>query len=83
MLQTVWRWRRVLGPTGFHVYGMESICRTCAAGGDQMPNILKTNLFLILAISLGLQIDIRDLYAPNNKCVTSPSSLLTPLIGHQ
>jgi hypothetical protein len=84
ILQTVWRWKCVRGPTGvFHVYGMEWICQTYATGGDQMPNILKTNIFLILAISMGLQIDIRDLYAPNNKYVTSPSSSLTPLIGHQ
>jgi len=35
----------------------------------KMPDTLKTNVFLILAISLGLRIDIRDLYPPNNKSV--------------
>jgi len=81
ILQTVWRWRCLLGPTGFlDLFDMEVIYRAFAAEGDQMPDILKTNLFLISAISMGLQVDIRDLYAPNNKYVTSPSSLSTPLI---
>jgi len=76
ILQTVWRWRCVKGPTGvFYVPGIEAICQTFTADGDQMPDILKTNIFLALAIALGVQIDIRDLYAPNDKCVTSQSSL--------
>jgi len=54
-----------------------------AADGDEMPNILKTNLCLTLAISLGLQIDIHDLYAPNNKCVAFPFFPLTLLIELQ
>ena len=84
ILQTVWRWRYLLGPTGFfELYDMEEIYRAFAAEGDQMPDILKTNLFLISAIAMGLQVDIRDLYAPNNKYVTSPSSLPTPLIEQQ
>ena len=62
---------------------MVLMCRAFAADSDQMPNILKTNLFLILAISLGLQIDICDLYAPDDKCVSSPSSSPTPLIEQQ
>jgi len=39
------------------------------ADGSQTLVILKTNCFLILAIALGLQIDSRDLYPPNDKCV--------------
>ena len=82
LLQTVWRWRRAQGPTGIlYSYGMASMCRTFVADGDQMPSILKTNLFLILAISLGLQIDIHDLYPPNNKCVNLQFFPSTPLIG--
>jgi len=70
ILQTIWRWKRVRGPTGaLYSYAMESICRSFATDGNQMPDSLKTNLFLISAISLGLQIDIRDLYPPSNKCV--------------
>ena len=72
ILQTFWRWRCIRGPAGaLYLYAMEPMCRIFAAGGDQMPKVVKTNFFLILAISLGLQIDIRDLYAPNDKCVTS------------
>jgi len=71
-LQTFWRWRCVQGPTGvFRIGEVEAVCQALAANGDQMPNILKANFFLILAISMGLQIDIRDLYPPNNKCVVS------------
>ena len=81
ILQTVWRWRRLLRPTVFlDLFEMEGIL---AADGDQIPDILKTNLFLTLAISLGLQIDILDLYAPNNKYVTSQSPPTTPLIEQQ
>ena len=81
LLQTSWRWRHAQGPTGvLNTYAMESICRTFATGGGQMPNILKINLFLVLAISLGLQVDVRDLYVTSDKCVTFPFFLLTPLI---
>ena len=70
ILQTIWRRRCIQGPTGvFDIGEVKAVCKALAANGDQMPNILKTNLFLILAISLGLQIDICDLYPPNNKCV--------------
>ena len=62
------------------LFEMEGIL---AADGDQIPDILKTNLFLTLAISLGLQIDIHNLYAPNNKYVTSQSPPTTPLIEQQ
>jgi len=82
ILQTIWRRRCVQGPTRvLDIYGIESVCRTLAVDGDQMSNTLRTNIFLILAISLGLKIDIRDFYAPNNgKCVTLPFSRSTPLI---
>ena len=68
ILQTTWRWRRVQGPTGvLRPYMVESMCWTFVADDGQMPYILKTNLFLTLAISFGLLVDFRDLYAPNNK----------------
>ena len=77
ILQTIWRRRRVQGPTGiFSSYEIGLIGRT---DGDRMPDIVKTNLFLALAISLGLVVDFRDLYAPNNRCVaflSSPPPLL-------
>ncbi|KAF9642112.1 hypothetical protein BDM02DRAFT_3124834 [Thelephora ganbajun] len=45
---------------------MGSIFEKFMADGDQNLVILKTNCYLIMAICLGLRIDIRDLYAPNN-----------------
>ncbi|KAF9642485.1 hypothetical protein BDM02DRAFT_2091673 [Thelephora ganbajun] len=70
LLQTLWRWRRLQGPTTFiNSYPMYLIFERFMADGDQNLTILKTNCYLIMAISLGLQIDIRDLYAPNNECV--------------
>ena len=70
VLQTLWRCRCVLGrPITFLLLPMDGFCKRLMA--DQTPVILKTNCFLTLAISLGLQIDIHDLYAPHNKCVLS------------
>jgi len=87
LLQTVWRRRRLWGSTGrsgiLRVPWVEKVYGLFAVDGEQMPDILKANLFLISAISLGLQTDIRDLYAPNNKCVTFPFSPSTPLIEQQ
>ena len=72
ILQTIWRCGRTQDPTttvNFFAIGL--ICRVCTAGNDQVLTILKTNCFLIMAISLGLRVDIRDLYAPNHKCAIS------------
>ena len=70
ILQTIWRWRCVQDPTTvLHFFPMIQICKGLMADGSQTFVILKTNCFLILAIALGLQIDSRDLYPPNNKCV--------------
>ena len=81
ILQTIWRWMCVQGPTGvLGLNGIRFVCENFTTEGDQMPKILKTNLFLILAISLGLLVDFRDLYAPNNKCAAFPFFPLTPLI---
>ena len=44
------------------------------AYGGQNVTIHKTSCFLIAAISMRLQIDFRDLYAPNNMC-EDPHSL--------
>jgi len=71
MLQTFWWWRHVYDPPiipGF--FSVDDSCEALMADGSQMLVILKTNCFLIMAISLGLRIDIHDLYAPHNKCVT-------------
>ena len=76
VLQTIWRWSYAQNPTiALDPYVIESIGRTFCAGNGQILAILKTNSFLTMAISLGLRVDIRDLYAPNDKCVVFlPSS---------
>jgi len=75
ILQNVWRQRRIEGPTGaLEISGIEYIFKTSTADNNKTISILKTNNFLTMAIVLGLQIDIRDLYAPNTKCVVPPQS---------
>jgi len=74
ILQTFWRWRLVEDlPITLPLLPMNHLCERLMADGDQMLVILKTNCFLIMAISLGLQIDVHDLYIPHNKCVLSPT----------
>ncbi|KAF9644233.1 hypothetical protein BDM02DRAFT_1056006 [Thelephora ganbajun] len=66
-LQTLWRWRRLQDPTTFINFSpMDLVFKRFMADGDKTIAILSTNCYLIMAISLGLQIDIHDLYAPNN-----------------
>ena len=73
MLQTVWRWRRVQDPTTvLRFHSIELICNRLIADGDHSLVILKTNCVLIMAISLGLTVDIRDLYAPVDEYVVHP-----------
>jgi len=73
MLQTVWRWRRVQGPqTVLPFYSIELACKRLIADSEQTPIILETNCILIMAISLGLVVDIHDLYAPADKCAIYP-----------
>ena len=72
------RWRYEPGaPPSFMI---EPICNSSAVDEDRTPAIVKSNGFLTMAISLGLRIDIHDLYAPNNKCVFPPSFSLCLLI---
>ena len=74
ILHTVWQSRHVHNPTtmleSFSVYW---ICQNLMVGGDETPVILRTIWFLIMAIALGLRIDIHDLYPPNNMCVVPHS----------
>ena len=70
ILQTIWRWRRADPVTVFKIEAIELLCKGLMANGDHILPTLKIHCFLIIAISLGLQItDIRDLYPPNNECV--------------
>ena len=81
ILQTIWRWSYAQDPTIALTYPVvESIGRILRAGDGQILAILKTNCFLTMAISLGLRIDIRDLYAPNDKCVVFLPSLRNSLM---
>ena len=73
MLQTVWRWRRVQGPTNvFLFWAFDSICARLMADGGQTLIVLKTNCVLIVAISVGLNVDMCDLYAPIDGYVIYP-----------
>ena len=70
MVQTIWRWSNSQEPAIAHnPFVIQSICKTFTAGSGQILTILKTNCFLTMAISLGLRVDIRDLYVPDNKYV--------------
>jgi len=70
ILQTLWRWRCVQKPTRIiHFSAMVPICQRFSMDNDHVPTTLQTNSFLLMAISLGLQIGIHDLYAPNTKYV--------------
>lgn len=69
LLQTFWRRadaRRMSRPRGYQV---EQLCKDLMADGDNTHTILRTTCFLILAIFLGLEVDHRDLYLPNTRCV--------------
>jgi len=73
ILQTLWRGRCVRESTKvLDFLAMGPICRTFTVDGDQIPSILKINCFLAMAISLGVKIDIHDLYAPNTEYVAPP-----------
>jgi hypothetical protein len=75
MLETLWRWRYVQeSTTVIHFDRIESVCKRLMADGDQNLVILKTNCVLIMAISLGLSVNMRDLYAPSNRYILSPLS---------
>ena len=70
ILQTLWRYQRVQKHiTESWIYDLDSLFQKCMADDGWSVGILRTNCFLIAAISLGLQIDFRDLYAPDNMYV--------------
>jgi hypothetical protein len=70
MLETFWRWKRVQKSSTFITLGQIALfCEGLMADGGQTLVILKTNCVLIMAISLGLSVDIRDLHAPGTKYV--------------
>jgi len=70
ILQTSWRWQ-IENPTGTIRLQLGDFFERVVADGNQTSVILKANSFLVIALHLGLQVDIRDLYVPNNRCVLS------------
>ena len=81
-LQHFWRRRLLSGPTA--VLSPPPLLfpyKGSMTDGEDTPVILKTNCFLIAAISLGLRVDHRDLYPPNTECVTY--SILLMWFAHQ
>jgi len=82
VLQTIWRWRRIQDPTTvFNLEEIGSFCKGLVANGDHNLPTLKTNCFLIMAISLGdLVGDVHVLFTPDTECVISPFILSTSLI---
>ena len=70
VLQILWRRQHLHEPTnGLQVYWIKSLVEKLMADDGWGVVTLRTSCFLIAAISLGLQIDFRDLYVPNNMCV--------------
>jgi len=83
VLQTVWRWRRIQRPstTVFDLGAIDLFCKGLMANGGHIIYALKTNCFLIMAISLGHRVgDICTLFVLNDECVISPLIPLTSLI---
>lgn len=74
ILQTVWRRRLQDRSAIIDFYWISKTCKSLVVESDQIPTLFKTIWILTLAICLGETVDIRDLYPPNNKCVTSAFS---------
>ena len=73
-LQMVWRWKRVQDlTTWLPSFPVEPLCRRLMTDGNQALTILMTNCALTMAISLGLDVNIRGLYAPNDAYVLCSS----------
>ena len=74
VLQTFWRYQYVGKLVdGLRISRIQWLFMKLMADDGRSVAILRTNCFLIAAISLGLQINFRDLYAPNNMYVVPHS----------
>ena len=80
ILQTVWR-RRWSDPRAiFYLEPIDAFFDRSMANGDHAIQALKTNRFLIMAISLGASAgSVRELFAPDTRCVVLLSFLSTRL----
>ena len=84
ILQTIWRCRHAQDPaTVLKFWSIDALCVGLMADSDETPVILRTNCFLIMAITLGHRINIRDLYPPSNMCVVPSFFPLNLLIKRQ
>jgi len=84
ILQTIWRWMHIQNLTTVpQLYAIRRVCIGLVADGGETIVIPRTNCFLIMAIILGLRIDIRDLYAPSNRCVVPLFFSLNPLTEYR
>jgi len=84
VLQTIWRWMHIQNlATVPHLYAIHRVCIGSVADGGETVVIPRTNCFLIMAIILGLRIDIRDLYTPNNMCVAPSFFSLNPFTEYR
>jgi hypothetical protein len=71
ILQIVWRWS-LLPIDIFSGFPVEPLCRRLLGDGDQVLTVLMTNCTLTMAICLGLNVDMRSLYAPSDTYVLCP-----------
>ena len=71
-LQTIWRRRCVVSSPFLPSNAVFLACGGSTADDVRTPAIIKTNCLLAFAICLGLRINVRDLYAPDNRCVVPP-----------
>ena len=70
VLQTLWRCQHVQKPTAESwITEIRLLVMKLMAGDGRSVVMLKTNCFLIAAVSLGFRIDFHDLYPPDNMCV--------------
>ena len=67
ILQTMWRWCRVQDPTVItDFYWVSAKCGPLVDDGP-VPTVFKTLWILVMATCLGVPLDMRDLYPPNNE----------------
>ena len=85
ILQTIWRWKRIpTAPAVFNLDAIDLLCKGLMANGGHSQVTLKIHCLLILAISMGHQVDdINTLFIPDDEYVISVFDPLTSLIKWQ
>jgi hypothetical protein len=68
LLQTMWRWRQKVDPgTIICLPAANTVMRVLFSTADPTLLIMKSTMSLVLAIGLGLRVDINDTYIPNTQ----------------